>query len=123
MHHLFNTPNSINLSEELENIEKKQSTVSPWIYHELSVSTMIQTRRPNRQSFILEHCDSRYSYSASQGPTISYDVSKQIKSMIDLSDSILESWAQNYSKRPLGSDRHPLDFLYDIIFPKGESQK
>lgn len=119
----FNTPNSINLSEELDNVEKKQSTISPWIYHELSASTMMQIKPPNRRSFILEHCESRYSYSASSKLTISYDVSKQIKNMVDLSDSMLTSWAQNYSKRPLSSDRHPLDFLYDIIFPKGESQK
>lgn len=117
----FNTPNSINLSEELDNVKGKQSTISPWIYHELSASTMIQIKPPKRRSFILEHCDSRYSHSASSELTISYDVSKQIKNMMDLSDSMLESWAQNYSKRPLSSNRHPLDFLYDIVFPKGES--
>ncbi len=117
----FNTPNSINLSEELDNVKEKQSTISPWIYHELSVSTMIQIKPPKRRSFILEHCDSIYSHSASSELTISYDVSKQIKNMMDLSDSMLESWAQNYSKRSLSLNRHPLDYLYDIVFSKGES--
>lgn len=105
----FNTPNSINLSEELDNVEKKQSTVSPWIYHELSVSTMVQITPPPRRSFILEHCDNSYSFSAS-GVTISYDVDKQLKSMIPITDDQMRKWAVEHDKQ-----KHALDELYKLV--------
>ena len=55
----FNTPQSINMASELDKIKKnsKQSTISPWIYHELSMTTMLQVVKPRRSRAILEHRD------------------------------------------------------------------
>lgn len=104
----FNTPNSINMADELEKIGKKEQTISPWIYHELSMSTMINVRIPKRRSFLLEHYDQRYSF-AHSGMKIGYDVSEQLKSMIPLSDEILKKWEIEHDP-----NKHALDELYSI---------
>ena len=47
----FDTPQSINMADELKKIEKKskkETTLSPWIYHELSMTTMLRERQPRK---------------------------------------------------------------------------
>ena len=106
----FNTPNSLSMPEELEGLRTKNSTTfSPWIYHELSMSTMIRLRPPQRRPF-LEHFDTGYSHR--NGPIeIAYDVSKYVREMIELNDSTLEKWKEEYNS----DDNHALDILYNII--------
>ena len=108
----FNTPNSIIMSDELDKIDKKEKTISPWIYHELSISTMIQITPPNRRSFLQERYDQGYSFEHSE-LKIGYDVSEQIKNMINLSDDILRNWKVQHDNK-----KHALDELYKIVFPK-----
>lgn len=105
----FNTPNSIIMSDELKKINKKEKTISPWIYHELSISTMLQISLPKRRSFLQERYDQGYSFSHSD-LKIGYDVSEQIKSMIMLSDEILKKWKEEHDNK-----KHALDELYKLL--------
>ena len=107
----FNTPNSIALSDELDNVksEKKANTLSPWIYHELSVSSMIRTQEPRRA--LLEHRDS--GYFQKNVPQVEYDVSKFLNGMTTLTDDMIVKWEETYSAM-----REPLDELYKIVHPK-----
>jgi len=105
----FNTPNSIIMSDELDKINKNEKTVSPWIYHELSISTMIQISPPNRRSFLQERYDQGISFAHSE-LKIGYDVSDQIKNMINLSDDILKKWKEKHDDK-----KHALDELYKLL--------
>lgn len=117
----FNTPNSISMSDELVKITKgdKEITVSPWIYHELLMTAMVRKKCPNRQQ-VMEHFSHRDS---TDRLIIKYDVEKALKNMIDLDDEILKTWKNCFTSRPLHLHKHALDSLYEIVFPKGESQK
>ena len=97
------------MSDELKKINKKEKTISPWIYHELSISTMLQISLPKRRSFLQERYDQVYSFSHSY-LKIGYDVSEQIKSMIMLSDEILKKWKDEHDNK-----KHALDELYKLL--------
>ena len=109
----FDTPNSIVLKDELANVKKgdKQATLSPWIYHELSMSSLIQTTMPVRKSLILEHADN-HSFEARNQLNIQYDVTEYLRKMTPLTDSILQCWEARFDKK-----EHPLDTLYKIMDP------
>ena len=109
----FDTPNSIVLKDELANVKKgdKQATLSPWIYHELSMSSLIQTTLPVRKSLILEHADN-HSFEARNQLNIQYDVTEYLRKMTPLTDSILQCWEARFDKK-----EHPLDTLYKIMDP------
>ena len=113
----FDTPNSIVLKDELDNVKKKdkKATLSPWIYHELSMSTMIRTTLPRRRSVILEH-SSGYSFDARSQLNIQYDVSEYLRNMTPLTESLLLEW-----KDSLNTLEVPLDTLYKIIKEKNKS--
>lgn len=114
----FNTPNSINMADELEKIEKKskkETTISPWIYHELSMTTMLRSKRPQRKEKIIEH----FAQDARDRLTIQYDVKKALEEMITLTDTALSQWNDNWKKRPIKVPEEALDELYKIVFPKG----
>lgn len=81
----FNTPNSINLATELDKIKNKERTISPWIYHELSMTTMLRSNKPTRYEPILEH----FTKDSQEKPKFSYDVSKALKEMTTLTDKHL----------------------------------
>ena len=117
MHYLFDTPNSIVLKDELDNVKKKdkKATLSPWIYHELSMSTMIRTTLPRRRSVFLEH-SSGYSFDARSQLNIQYDVSEYLRNMTPLTESLLLEW-----KDSLNTLEVPLDTLYKIIKEKNKS--
>ena len=88
------------MSDELDKIDKKEKTISPWIYHELSISTMIQITPPNRRSFLQERYDQGYSFEHSE-LKIGYDVSEQVKNMINLSDDILRNWKVQHDNKKI----------------------
>lgn len=107
----FNTPNSITLSDELEKVKggKKVNTLSPWIYHELSVSSMIEHKKPRR--VILEHRDSKFAQRSQ--PVVEYNIDKFLKGMTTLTDEMIVKWSGEYN-----SVSEPLDELYKIVYPK-----
>lgn len=104
----MNTPNSISLQTELQNAAQNVSytTMSPWIYHELSAAAMMRTTLPKRRSFLTEYYSHGYSH-ASSPMRISYDVNRQLLEFLPLTDSILEEWATNHD-----INTHGLDELY-----------
>ena len=113
----FDTPNSIVLKDELDNVKKKdkKATLSPWIYHELSMSTMIRTTLPKRRSVILEH-SSEYSFDARSQLNIQYDVSEYLRNLTPLTEAVLMEWQDS-----LNTLEVPLDTLYKILKAKNKS--
>ena len=111
MCNFFNTPNSIILSDELDKVKngKTANTLSPWIYHELSVSSMIRSQKPRRA--LLEHGDS--GYFQKNAPQVEYDVSKFLDGMTTLTDDMIVRWGEICN-----SMNEPLDELYKIVYPK-----
>ena len=111
----YNTPNSISVHSELEKVQETKSdvTLSPWIYHELSVLSTIKRRKPERKHII--HSDSIHQRlrEAQKELEVEYDVSNQLKQMQTLTDEMFCRW-----ERTVSQDRHPLDTLYDIVYPK-----
>ena len=115
----FNTPQSINMASELDKIKKnsKQSTISPWIYHELSMTTMLGVVKPHRLSLALEHRD-HVDFSQSthdEKPKFDYDVTKALKEMTTLTDRQLQQWYEGHDKTI--PPEYALDELYSITFP------
>lgn len=108
----YKTPNSIVMSEEIQNIEyeKKDKTISPWIYHELSISTMVRQQKPERVSTILEH---RTNF-AQESCEMLFDVEKALKNMIMICQDDLMEWKEAKQR-----SEHALDTLYKIkaVFP------
>ena len=106
----FNTPNSITLSDELNNVKngKAANTLSPWIYHELSVSSMIRAQKPQRS--LLEH-GALESFQKNV-PQVEYDVSKFLDGMALLTDDMIVKWGEICN-----SMNEPLDELYKIVYP------
>jgi len=113
----FNTPNSINMADELESVKKREKTVSPWIYHELSMTTLLRETRPKRKEVILEHCAQRTDDFA-----VSYDVTKLLNGLTTLTDDDLLLWQSKWEKRPIKLKEEALDVLYEIIFPKKKQE-
>ena len=106
----FNTPNSITLSKELENVKhSKSETLSPWIYHELSMTSMLRRQIPVRYNNF-EHVDVALAESRSE-IKISYDVSQYLSVMHTLNDDHLKKWKESSSKK--GEDA--LTALYQIV--------
>ena len=76
----YNTPNSISLSDDLNKIksEKKKVTLSPWIYHELAMTSLIREHKPNRER-LLEHASGHKQYSERNTINIEYKVEEYLK--------------------------------------------
>lgn len=114
----FNTPNAINLEDELNKIngKNKEITTSPWIYHELSMTTMLQRKQPKRSEMIMEYS----SRQSSCDLKVKYDVTKALNKMINLEDNHMEEWYELWNKqtKELGYKGEPLDTLYEIVFPQ-----
>lgn len=115
----FNTPQSIRIKSEVDKIKNgdKQTTISPWIYHELSMTTMLDVVKPNRLSPALEHRD-HVDFSQSTHdvkPKFDYDVTKALKEMTTLTDRQLQQWYEGHDKTI--PPEYALDELYSITFP------
>lgn len=97
----LNTPNSITWSEELQN-----ATFSPWIYHELAMSSMIK-QAVRRREGLFESAETK----------IAYDVSKYLNKLIELEISDLNEWDTEY-KGSMKGIQAPLDVLYKLQKPQ-----
>lgn len=103
----YKTPNSIVISEEIECTKsgKKDKTISPWIYHELSISSMLRRQKPQRVSAILEH----HADFAQESLQISHDIGNALKEMPIINHNDLIKWEKTYQK-----SEHALDTLYRV---------
>ena len=98
----------------MENIKNgHQQTKSPWIYHELSMTSMLRQQPLNRTRNVLVY--GALFESANQAPEIWYGVDKYLQNMITLSDKHIKEWSK-YSKYKGPSS---LDALYEIVQEKG----
>ena len=122
----YNTPNSISLPEDLKKIkeEHKRVTLSPWIYYELAMTSLVKKRKPNRTISLCENYLSHKAFSEKNNINIQYDVDKYLKDMISIEENELNSWKEFYLKFINNSNNgsvpssvkyncvHPLDVLY-----------
>lgn len=125
----YNTPNAILLSNDLNKIksEKKKVTLSPWIYYELAMTSLIRKYKPNREH-LLEHASRYKQHSERNTINIEYKVEEYLKDMIKITDEQLIEWKRYYQvithkldgdNIPYISgkeDTHPLDVLYDHLW-------
>ena len=111
----FNTPNSINMADEIKKIEKKEKTESPWIYHELLMTSLLRQRQPQRDFPLKE---SLRSQRIQDHFSISYDVDKYLKELITLSGNDLMNWANAWRIEHNHRKPHPLDVLYETMIKK-----
>lgn len=113
----FNTPNSVSLVDDLNCIKngnnkhgKVKVSISPWIYHELAMSSYLKQTIPDRlrkkYATFAEHSEIR----AQKELEIQYKISKYLEGMNKLSDEDLLMWNNQYKKNKLV---HPLDVLYE----------
>ena len=102
----FDTPESINMRDELDLIQNKktQRTTSPWILFELTMISKLKRIKPQRDSYI-EHSffEKRNDF------TVSYDVSRIIDKIPSVDERILLTWKNNHDP-----NRHALDELYKL---------
>lgn len=113
----FNTPNSVSIVDDLNCIKngnnkhgKIKVSISPWIYHELAMSSYLKQTVPDRlrEQYVIfaEHSENR----DQKKFDIQYQISKYLEGMNKLSDEGLRMWCKQYEeKKPL----HPLDVLYE----------
>ena len=112
----FNTPNAVSLVDDLDYIRtgknkrgKTRVSISPWIYHELSMTSYIKTTVPdrlrNRSIAFAEHSD----ICERKDLEIQYNISGYLDKMYKLSDDKLELWSKEYNNK---KSMHPLDVLY-----------
>lgn len=107
----YNTPNSIKISEEIKNTKdgRERETDSPWIYHELSIGSMIRTEKPKRHSTILEH-RADFAQDSQEKLQITYKIERAVNTMITLNENGIVAWKDSWDKH-----EHPLDTLYKLI--------
>ena len=113
----FNTPNSISMGDELTKIKKREATLSPWIYYELAMITMIKETIPDRKKSILEHS----SFNQRDEFKVEYDVNKFLNALKIIRDEDLLKWQELWSNcniNPKITHPNALDELYKIVFPK-----
>lgn len=110
----FNTPSSVSLNQNLEEISNSKEifTPSPWIYHELAMTNMIRQTTPKRK-FAKVQKQRIVAESFSYNPD--YDVTKFLLDMTNLSESDLDRWEMCYTKNVNNnSSINALDILYNI---------
>ena len=108
----YNTPNSISIASEISKQKNGDSTtLSPWIYHELSMTSMLRINPPKRiHNIYFEHSSMGVLKSELN---IEYDVEKLLEEMFVLNDDTLLAWQRGYSVKG-NTHIHALEYLYDI---------
>ena len=113
----FNTPNSTNIKTELNKIEgnRKEETESPWIYHELFITSVLNPKQNQRRSLIE---NSRNTFTDGD-LHIRYDVEKYLRELTLLDELDLSDWVSAWrAMKNNGAQMHALDLLYRIISKK-----
>ncbi|MFC4024761.1 hypothetical protein ACFOUV_13240 [Oceanobacillus longus] len=105
----MNTPSSV----KTEDVVHK--TASPWIYHELTMTHIIQKKSP--QQHRKELMKGLYKYAESNQLNILYDVN--LNNLISLNAKDLLEWTSKHSQKTMETllkfhlQTHPLDVLYE----------
>ena len=130
----YNTPNSISLGDDISVLqkEKKKVTLSPWIYHELAMTSFIRKSKPNRENNLIKSRIIHNAYSENNTINIEHGVDEYLDKMITISNKELKMWENYYSilsNKLVGDDIswlqehediYPLDVLYQLpLLSKG----
>lgn len=124
----YNTPESVTLKSDLKAINEstKVVTMSPWIYHELAMTTFIRKSELKRSKVILEKAFESRAIGEFNSINIEHDVKQYLDNMISLTDEDLRRWQYNFNilTHKVDGDKipyisgfekvHPLDVLYYI---------
>lgn len=106
----INTPESVSVEKSILDVKEHKTTTSPWIFHELSISSSLPQIKPKRlqkSHSLFENIENI----RDSKPSIEYTIDEQLKSFYSMSELDFEEWAEEASKR----SSHPLDVLYKII--------
>ena len=128
----YNTPQSISYKDDLDTIkkERKKVTLSPWIYHELSMTMLIRPKEPERSMPMLENVIEHRAFSEQNSLNIEYDVEEIIRNFVPLTLDDLNMWKREYFilTHKIDGDMvasingyeniYPLDVLYSLSLPK-----
>ncbi len=111
----LNTPNSISWREDLSSIDGDSATISPWIYHELAMTSLIRRKELEeyRRGKWVAMSESYRAFDSVQPElNIEYDISDYVKELIPLDLKDLLIWELNY----LDKDqlRHDLSMSYAL---------
>lgn len=95
----YNTPNSVLLADDLQKIknEKKKVTLSPWIYHELAMTSLVRICKPSRTIQLLENALVHKAFSEYNDINIEHNISDYLDKMITLKSEELELWDRSYA--------------------------
>lgn len=124
----YNTPNSVSLADDLRMIkkEKKKVTLSPWIYHELAMTSLVRKCEPCRTVSLLENVLIHKEFSERNNISIEHDINNYLEEMISITSEELKFWKRSYAilTHKLDGDHilpimgyediHPLDVLYNL---------
>lgn len=124
----YNTPNSISMADDLRKLkkEKRKVTLSPWIYHELAITSLIRKEKLKRKIPLLENTIIHNAYGERNSVNIEHDIEKYLNNMISISDEELKKWKKQYAilTHKVDGDGipyvqgfeniHPLDVLYNL---------
>ena len=90
----YNTPNSVSLVDDLCAIkkQKKEITLSPWIYHELAMTSLVKICKPERRIPILEDAIVHNVFAERNTINVEYDVNTYLKDMVSLEEKELKNW-------------------------------
>lgn len=117
----YNTPNSVCLEDDLKDIKKKQPkvTLSPWIYHELAMTSLVKRSELKRTMVLIEKAIEHRAFSEQNAIMIEHDVDKYLNDMISINSSILSSWSKNYAivTHKIDGDMIPNISGYEDIYP------
>lgn len=127
----YNTPNSVTMKNDLDiiNNSTENVTLSPWIYHELAMTTLIRKSYLGRPEVFLEKSfDNRTDYEHN-AINIEHGVEQYLGNMVSLAVEDLKNWNKTFKilRHEIDGDdipyvsgyekMHPLDILYMIKKP------
>lgn len=117
----YNTPSSVCLVNDLKSIkvDKKKVTLSPWIYHELAMTSLVRRSKLKRPRVLIEKAIEHRAFSEKNEIIIEHDVDGYLIEMISIDSDMLYSWARNYAivTHKLDGDMIPNIEGYEKIFP------
>lgn len=123
----YNTPNAVSLADDLDKIKKEKNkvTMSPWIYYELAMTSLIRRKNPPREIKLNDQCLIHSSaYSEINNVNIEHSIDEYLEEMIQLNQGHLKMWANKYSASSHKADTvnipytdvEPLDVLYNLPY-------
>lgn len=94
----YNTPNSVSLVDDLCAIkkQKKKVTLSPWIYHELAMTSLVKICKPERKIPILEDVIVHNVFAERNTINVEYNVDTYLNDMVLLEENELKNWKKFY---------------------------